>query len=103
MHEMLEVISFEEFERDRLGESAYMLFIQDPDRSSKMRKVAVKALEQGNEDVTTAALYLYLHWQGEDAHARLERLISDYPAFQDLSLFEEIALMLREHGWLSLF
>lgn len=99
---LLQVIGFEEFERGGMGQSLYMLLVQDTDIVDKMLKVAVQA-GNSNLEVANIALYLHLHWLGENAPEQFMSVLSTYPELASLPDIPEITQQLQDYGYLTVF
>lgn len=100
---LLEVVSSEEFERGSLGESLYMLFVEDPDITNKMRSTAAAALTSHEDKRATIALYLVLHWTGERAPETLRDFLCEFPEAKRLPTLPQLQEVLRDHGYVTIF
>lgn len=100
---LLQAVDIDEYQRGAIGQSLYMLLVQDPRITEKMASVAVQAAESGDEDVGNIALYLHLYWLGEDAPKRFDKLLASHASLLSLSYTPEIAQQLRDHGFLTMF
>jgi hypothetical protein len=100
---LLQAVDIDEYQRGGMGQSLYMLLVQDPSVTEKMASVAVQAAESGAEEVGNIALYLHLYWLGEDAPERFDKLLTSHASLLSLSYIPEIAQQLRDHGFLAMF
>jgi len=100
---LLQAVETDEYERGGMGQSLYMLFVQDPHIVAKMKSVAVWAADLGDEDAANVALYLYLYWLGEDAPEHFATLLASHTGLASLSYTSEISQQLRDYGYLAIF
>jgi hypothetical protein len=80
-----------------MGQSLYMLFVQDPGIKDKMASVAVQAANSGDEEAGNIALYRHLYWLGEDAPQRFHNLLSSHTKLRSLSYIPEITQQLSDY------
>lgn len=99
---LLQATEFEEFERGGMGQSLYMLLVQDTDVVNKMLDVVVQA-GNSNLEVANIALYLHLYWLGENAPKQFTSLLSTYPELASLPDIPEINQQLQDYGYLAMF
>jgi hypothetical protein len=100
---LLQAVDINEYQRGGMGQSLYMLLVQDPNITEKMARVAVRAANSGDEDTGNIALYLHLYWLGEDAPKRFHDLLSAHAGLQSLSYIPEIAQQEKDYGYLAMF
>jgi hypothetical protein len=100
---LLQAVDADEYQRGGMGQSLYMLLVQDSNITEKMASVAVRAASSGDEEIGNIALYLHLYWLGEDAPERFSNLLSAHASLRSLSNVPEIAQQLEDHGYLAMF
>lgn len=100
---LLSQIGFDEWDRGRLGEDLYMLFLEDREIKAKMQEVALFALSTQKRDVALSAFILTVAWAGENGIKKYEELLHANPEFRALDLVPEIGTELREYGYISVF
>lgn len=100
---LLHAVDNDEYQRGGMGQSLYMLFVQDPGIKDKMASVAVQAANSGDEEAGNIALYPHLYWLGEDAPQRFHKLLSSHTKLRSLSYIPEITQQLSDYGYLAKF
>jgi hypothetical protein len=100
---LIHAVDNDEYQRGGMGQSLYMLFVQDPDIEVKMASVAVQAANSGDEEAANIALYLHLYWLGEDAPQHFTKLLSSNANLRSLSYVPEISQQLNDYGYLAMF
>jgi hypothetical protein len=100
---LLQAVGVDEYERGGMGQSLYMLLVQDPHIVGKMIIVAVHAANLGDEEVANIALYLHLYWLGREAPEHFRQVLSSHPNLRSLSYIPEIAQQIRDYGYLAMF
>lgn len=81
---LLQSIEADEYERGGMGQSLYMLFVQDANIADKMKDVAVQAANLGDEEAANVALYFHLYWLGEDASEHFAALLASHANLRSL-------------------
>jgi hypothetical protein len=101
--EFLKLCPLETFTRGALGQSLYMLLIEDPDKKATMRKACILALEAGHAETAYTALYLWLCWERKNAQAAYASFAAEHPQIREIEDIEDFENVLLEDGELSLF
>jgi hypothetical protein len=100
---LLTEIDWEEWQRGDVGQSLYMLLLEDPAIEGKIGEVAVAAIRKGNEEAAWAALYVAVCWAGKKGARKYEELLSEAPELRSLPLTGEMETALDEFGYVGLF
>ena len=96
-------IPWEEWTRGGLGQSAYMLLVNDPDALKKCLEVSASALRDGMDEVSLPALYVALYLSGEAAKAVYWDFASVNPRVRSLHMASEVEYLLEQFGHVSMF
>ena len=99
----LSEISWEEWQRGDVGQSLYMLLLEDAAIRDKIDYVARAAIDGGDDQAAWAALYLAVYWAGKQGGQKYRELVSSASELRRLPLVRELEGTLREHGWVTLF
>jgi hypothetical protein len=100
---LLQQIKWEKWQRGSRGEDLYMLLLEDPDHANLVARVVPAAMASGAVDAAWTALYLSVYWAGNGGADVLNTLVEQTPAIQALPLFDELAHILQESEYVSLF
>src|SRR5206468_474860 len=100
---LLSEVDWEEWQRGDAGQDLYMLLMEDPQIKEKMERVALEAIQDRDDDIAWAAMYLTIYWAREQGAAKYEQFLRAAPAFRSLPLAGELELCLREQGYVILF
>jgi hypothetical protein len=96
-------VTWDLWQRGNDGENLYMLLVQDPDIKSKIETLAVESINNGEEDVAWATLYLSIYWADKKGFEKYEQMLSQSKDFEKLSLSGELVGLLKEFGYVTLF
>jgi hypothetical protein len=97
---LLAIVPAEEWQRGQLGQSIYMLLLEDPEIDKKLEAVAKSSIHE-NFDIALLAIYLLLDRAGEEGLVCLEQLAKQMPTLNNNSLIREIRHTLCEYGSVS--
>ncbi len=101
---LLNDIPWEHWQRGCEGQSLYMLLKEDPEIERKMERVALRAMDAGEEDAAMCALYLVIYWAGERGANKLAEMVRHTARFTSLNLYNEVVVCLHDSGgYVSLF
>jgi hypothetical protein len=101
--ELMEAVDGEGWHRGGIGQSLFMLLVEDPGIGPKLRRAAIEAVRRENEDVAWMALYVHLYLRRGDARAAFEDVLAEEPALRHLDLIPELRQQLQEGTPLCLF
>lgn len=91
-------IPWELWQRGCEGQDLYMLLIEDPEIECKMERVALRAIEAGEEDAAWCALYLVIYWAGKMGANKLTQMVRRTARFTSLDLYSELVVCLHDSG-----
>jgi hypothetical protein len=100
---LLGAVHPEAWYRGQMGEHLYMMLLEDPEIESKIEDVVAVALRAGNEDAAWSAFYLAIYWARKNASEKLDELVMRNPDLQSLTMFKQLAKLVAEHGYVTLF
>lgn len=100
---LLNSVHPEEWHRGGQGQYVYSLLCVDPDIEKKIGEAAISALQRGDEELAFRAMYLAIYWAGSEGLAMFEEFLAFDRGFGQLPLSNELALLLRENGRVTLF
>jgi hypothetical protein len=100
---LMKAIPSEDWQRGGSGQDLYSILCVDPSIEKKMGEVAIRAIEQGCEELAFYAMYLMIYWAKKDGLAMYEGFLRINHKFRDLELSGELELLLKEYGYVTLF
>jgi hypothetical protein len=103
VYRLLQAVPWERWQRGDLGQSLYMLLMEDPEIGRKMRVALSSLYGDGDLDATFTAAYLLLYWAGENGREAYAELVHDHPLVASIPLMSEVRWALQNFGYLSLF
>lgn len=101
--ELMEAVDCEGWHRGGIGQSLFMLLVEDPGIGPKLRRAAIDAVRRGSEDAAWMALYVYLYLRGDGASQAFEAVLAEEPALRHLDMVPELRRQLQEYAQIYLF
>jgi len=89
--------------RGSFGQHVYHLLVMDPSFARKSAEAAIVSARRGPTSVASWALILAVYWAGDDGPAEFERLTATEPALADTWAAEQVAEVLGDVRYVSLF
>jgi hypothetical protein len=99
---MSEVIEVEEWVRGGLGQCADMLLYQDPEVVPKLEDAVGAFITKGDLLLATRVATVAMS-HARDSREELATLLERFPTLATDEWFVEVAAMVQEQGWLSLY
>ncbi len=103
LRHFLTVVEWSEWQRGDTGQSLYVVIRQDPKIEAKIERLALDAIQEGDEKVAWPCFYLSIYWAGENGTEKYEELASIAPELEGLEFCAEVRMNLEECGCVSLF
>lgn len=100
---LLSSCEWQEWSRGNLGQSVYVLLVEDPQIETKMEQAALSAIDLGSQKEAAFAFVLSVYWAGEKGKEKFDYLVSLSPKFQTLELVERVGETIEETGYISIF
>ena len=89
--------------RGSIGESIFMLLVEDPTIRQTLRSVAIEAARTGDDDVAWMAFYIHLYLQRGNAKVAFDELVAAEPALGRLEMAADLESQLAGGEGLFLF